>query len=340
MTATPTISIVMPVYNVAPYLSGCPDSVRAQTFTDWECICVDDGSTDGSGDILDEYATKDARFRVIHQPNGGVSAARNAALDAAQGEWVGFLDADDIWLNWMLQDIHECILSNDVEWVRMKRCAIHFNGDSPPTLDRQESHEEVFAEDAVVTGWYLISRQSFPFLNFYKRIRIGNTRFNTGVRFREDALFSYEMALKVRRLCLTDVSGYCRRMRSGSATFSPRERDATANLLNAYINLWKDMYPSHEDAMQNNAVIAASTFWVEKDVREWLIHCPDRTITDAWRVTRLVRRLYKGKAICATLDNPNARRRQRWKLYLATGFWWFMVANCRNPFGNPLSSQA
>ena len=93
----PKFSIIIPVYNVAPYLRECLDSVLKQTFTDWEAICVDDGSTDGSGTILDEYATKDKRVRVIHQANAGVSAARNRALEEIEGEWVGFLDADDVY---------------------------------------------------------------------------------------------------------------------------------------------------------------------------------------------------------------------------------------------------
>ena len=91
----PFFSIIIPVYNVAPYLRECLDSVLAQTFTDWEAICVDDGSTDGSGAILDEYAAKDNRFRVIHQQNAGVSVARNTALSRIRGEWFLFLDGDD-----------------------------------------------------------------------------------------------------------------------------------------------------------------------------------------------------------------------------------------------------
>ena len=92
----PYFSIIIPVYNVAPYLCECLDSVLAQTFTNWEAICVDDGSTDGSGAILDEYAAKDKRFRVFHQPNAGVSAARNMGLDNIHGEYFGFIDPDDI----------------------------------------------------------------------------------------------------------------------------------------------------------------------------------------------------------------------------------------------------
>lgn len=75
---TPLSSIISPVYNVAPYLRECLDSVLAQTFACWEAICVDDGSTEGSGAILDECAARDPRFRIINQPNAGVGAARNA----------------------------------------------------------------------------------------------------------------------------------------------------------------------------------------------------------------------------------------------------------------------
>ena len=92
----PFFSIIIPVYNVAPYLRECLDSVLGQTFQEWEAICVDDGSTDGSGEILDEYGARDKRFRVVHQDNAGVSAARNRGLEEAKGEWVWFVDGDDV----------------------------------------------------------------------------------------------------------------------------------------------------------------------------------------------------------------------------------------------------
>lgn len=93
-------SYIIPFYNVRPYVRPCLDSVLAQTFPDWECICVDDGSPDGLGEILDEYAAKDSRFKVIHQPNAGVGAARNAALSAMSGEWFFFVDGDDLTSPW------------------------------------------------------------------------------------------------------------------------------------------------------------------------------------------------------------------------------------------------
>lgn len=92
---TPVLSIIVPVYKVEQYLPACIDSIRAQTFTDWELILVDDGSPDGSGAICDRYATQDSRIKVIHKPNGGVSAARNDALDIARGRYITFVDSDD-----------------------------------------------------------------------------------------------------------------------------------------------------------------------------------------------------------------------------------------------------
>ena len=94
-TVTPLISIVIPVYNVEPYLRECLDSVVNQTLKEIEIICVDDGSTDGSPAILDEYAKKDSRFTVIHQPNAGPSVARNVGIANAKGKYLYFCDSDD-----------------------------------------------------------------------------------------------------------------------------------------------------------------------------------------------------------------------------------------------------
>ena len=91
----PLLSIIVPVYDVERYLPKCIGSILAQTFTDFELILVEDGSPDNCPALCDAAAEKDARIRVIHQKNGGLSAARNAGLDAARGEWIGFVDSDD-----------------------------------------------------------------------------------------------------------------------------------------------------------------------------------------------------------------------------------------------------
>lgn len=90
------ISVIVPVYKVEPYLRRCVDSILAQTYADFELILVDDGSPDNCGAICDSYAEQDARVRVIHQENGGLSAARNAGIEAAQGEYLTFIDSDDL----------------------------------------------------------------------------------------------------------------------------------------------------------------------------------------------------------------------------------------------------
>lgn len=91
-------SIVVPIYNAREYLRMCLDSVLSQTFDDWECVCVDDGSDDTSPFVLDEYAERDSRFRIIHQRHSGVGMARNVGIDAANGDYIVFLDADDTLL--------------------------------------------------------------------------------------------------------------------------------------------------------------------------------------------------------------------------------------------------
>ena len=92
----PTFSIIVPCYNLAPWIPACLDSVLAQSYTDWECIVVDDESKDGSDAILDEYAVRDQRIRVIHQKNKGEGGARNTGIAAARGAWIFFLDGDDV----------------------------------------------------------------------------------------------------------------------------------------------------------------------------------------------------------------------------------------------------
>src|SRR5205085_2446307 len=96
ITPMPRVSVVVPIYNVEHYLEECLESLAAQTFQDLEVVMVDDGSTDGSAAIAEAFAARDPRFKLMTRPNGGLSAARNTGLEAATGEFLAFVDSDDV----------------------------------------------------------------------------------------------------------------------------------------------------------------------------------------------------------------------------------------------------
>lgn len=212
MTAMPAFSIIIPVYNVESHLRECLNSVHAQTFTDWECICVDDGSTDASGDILDEYASRDSRFRVIHQENAGVSAARNKGLDETTGEWFVFLDGDDVLAPGAL----ECIARLGVVNVDLIRfgyqsfvtgiCPIFETNDSDEVKDVDISRS-IDMSDFFVLLWQHAFRRSVVDGLRFKAYRRG-----------EDRVFIDDVLLhRVNSVRVTDAVLYGYRLREGSA---------------------------------------------------------------------------------------------------------------------------
>ena len=109
------LSIIIPVYNAELYLCECIDSILSQDFSDFELLLIDDGSKDNSGDICDRYAEKDSRVSVFHQENQGVCAARNIGLERAHGEWIAFVDADDLLTHGALRALHEATVGNDAD---------------------------------------------------------------------------------------------------------------------------------------------------------------------------------------------------------------------------------
>lgn len=210
-------SVIVPVYNAAPYLGTCLDSLSRQTCRDWEAICVDDGSTDGSGTILDEYAMKDARFRVVHQKNAGVSAARNAALGLATGEWVCFLDADDLFQPWILQHVVDALghepLADVVVFKTMffdeKGSVPHSTTSSGAIVQIIDSRREVDIRNA---GGFFCEKA-------YRRSLIGDVRFMP-YRVGEDLLYELEVMVRSNKTLELDSIGYCYRQRVGSAMHS------------------------------------------------------------------------------------------------------------------------
>lgn len=212
-----TFSIIIPVYNVAPYLRECLDSVLAQTYTEWEAICVDDGSTDGSSDILDAYAAKDSRLRVIHQANAGVAKARNVALDLALGEWVCFIDADDVVNCELLAQCDDALHQfSGVDMVKYR--LDQFRDGSEVCWDRRGNPEAriVHCQDGVTAE---VCEGGF-FGRVYRRDRIADIRFPALV-LGEDELYKNLCIERMSSVAIVDRALYGYRQRLGSAVHAP-----------------------------------------------------------------------------------------------------------------------
>jgi glycosyltransferase involved in cell wall biosynthesis len=134
----PLFSIIIPVYNADKYLSKCIDSIISQTFTDFELVLINDGSSDNSGMICEEYAKKDSRIHTFHKENGGVSSARNLGLDKANGEWITFVDADDWLADNFLERMLNIALELNVEAVFCD-CFYVFENESVPKRSYTEN---------------------------------------------------------------------------------------------------------------------------------------------------------------------------------------------------------
>ena len=238
-----TIAVILPVYNVRPYLRAALDSLLAQSVRDWTAVCVDDGSTDGSGDILDEYAARDGRFRVIHQANGGVSAARNAGLDSVTEEVVTFMDPDDTvgpeWLSRLLEGVRGV----DLAWGGARTvCDGRLGKDGPRDIGacyeglalRRRVWRAIFGyrlRDLVWMAfpggmWRHCRRElGSTCWRAFRRDVIGDLRFNTEVRLYEDSLFLAAYALRAKTMRVIGDTGYLYEIRpTGAMSTEARER--------------------------------------------------------------------------------------------------------------------
>ena len=145
----PEISIIVPVYKVEQYLNECIDSILAQTFTDFELILVDDGSPDNCPALCDAAAAKDSRIRVIHKPNGGVSTARNAGLDAACGNWISFIDPDDSIDKTYLEKMHRAAVQSGAEVASCNVLYLEADGSRSNYQDTPLRNEVISREEAI-----------------------------------------------------------------------------------------------------------------------------------------------------------------------------------------------
>lgn len=208
------ISIIIPVYNVEKYIRKCVDSVIAQSFTNIEIILVDDGSTDNSGIICDEYSKIDSRIKVLHKNNGGLSSARNAGIEVAEGNFLGFIDSDD----YILEDMFELLYNNLIkEQADLSICGIFqcYKGKEPivnqqwyKILEPQEAIEIVF--EGKILSVNAVNK-------LYRKNLFDHIRYPEG-KATEDAFVIVDILSQCKKIVATSEQKYFYFHRVGSIT--------------------------------------------------------------------------------------------------------------------------
>jgi len=219
---TPSITIIVPIYNVEKYLSCCIDSILNQTYRDFELLLIDDGSTDKSGEICNEYALRDKRIRVIHKPSTGVSDTRNCALDIATGKYVIFMDADDYWtIKTALEQLFDIAEANDLDIIRGEYKAVNEKGkllfSHPISFARLAISKKIISSYEFLK--YGINGEFFLVLSLFRKSILKNIQFEKGRIFLEDMRFYSQILLQdLRCMYVPELKFYAYRKYSTSAS--------------------------------------------------------------------------------------------------------------------------
>lgn len=207
MQKEPLISIIVPVYKVEQYLSKCVGSILAQTYRNLEIFLVDDGSPDNCGALCEELAQKDNRIRVIHKKNGGLSSARNAALEVARGEYFGFVDSDD----WIEPDMYETLLGGIQKFDAQMACGGRYDVDGntgEKTIGLCPQKEECISGMEMLGRVFLWEHcDSAAWDKLYHRSLFENIRYPQGYNSEDIAIF-YKLMEKVDKVAMCDKPLY------------------------------------------------------------------------------------------------------------------------------------
>ena len=200
------ISVIIPVYNTKQYLQSCLDSLLAQTYTDLELLFIDDGSTDGSAELLDAFAACDSRVRVIHQENGGVCAARNRGIEEAQGDYLSFIDSDDTLEPDMYADLMNLISEHGVD---IAHCS--YNRVTAGVVKPIGNSGQVYPQSRPEALRCLLAGRLFVgscWTKLYARRLFDVVRFPSGIRTNEDMLVNFQVFSQVEKSVFADVCKY------------------------------------------------------------------------------------------------------------------------------------
>ncbi|MBO6009915.1 MAG: glycosyltransferase family 2 protein [Ruminobacter sp.] len=210
----PKISVIIPIYNVEEYLPACLDSLLSQTFTDWEAVCVVDGSPDNSGEILKEYALKDSRIRAVFQENRGVSATRNRGLGLATGEYVCYLDSDDEYSPFFLERMYDAVRDGKADVAYCEHARDKEQLSTSPTAPVY--HDCVF-ENFVTKR---LNIKIYIHNKIFRRDLIKDIFFPENIAIGEDAVYIYRIMYRTEKIAHVPERLYYYRERSGSAVNS------------------------------------------------------------------------------------------------------------------------
>lgn len=259
------VSVTIPVYNTSKYLRKCLDSLAAQTMHDIEFILIDDGSTDDSGAICDEYATKDPCFRVIHQENGGSAVARQTGLDASKGEYIIVCDSDD----WVEPDMYEKLYRKAVETdADMVMCGYFSEYED----GKSESHNIIFKEEnGVVDNFDLLKHGAVS--SWVKLIRKSlfagtNSYYEPGINLSEDALIIFKLLKDRPKVVQIKENLYHYRRLFGGESYTNRINMAHIKQMHFTYNWIKDNYrePRYEPIIFQRAIDLAFACLRTKDL--------------------------------------------------------------------------
>ena len=227
MISEPLISVIVPVYNVEGFLDQCLESIVSQSYRHLEILVVDDGSTDSSGAICDRWAERDERIRVIHQPNGGLSAARNTALDVMSGEWVIMVDSDDVLHPEAASVLLDAIVGDKADIVVGDYIIVNGNEEPQWPSNNEKIDRRIFSQqEAILAIFYQQGLTHSAWARIYRASLFDGIRYPVG-RLYEDIAIIYPLLKKCDRVVKIDncVYGYRQRESSILGNFSPRRAD-------------------------------------------------------------------------------------------------------------------
>lgn len=318
----PAISIIIPMYKVEKYLRRCLDSVQRQTFSDWQAICVNDGSPDNSAEIANEYAKSDPRFVVVNKENGGLSDARNVGMAHATGDFLMFLDSDDCIHPQMLEIAHLFATTHNVDITCFQYNRSERDENMP--ADKMPLYFDVYHDFSKIEyrktnnlmRWAtnedkgansLWAQQCFIPMRLYRREILAGLKFQTDIKLLEDFVFWSQVLLRRPSAVITNLDLYYYTLNPGSLLHSGNGLNGLINVINA-VRYAAQGYVNSND--KRNAKI-----WYDRFLWSILsrVHNAARRITDKTDKQKIMDLLHQLKSdeIFDCVHDMHSRRYRR-----------------------------